>query len=85
MIHPLSLLWPHNRTNQAQVLEDQISVMLEDGNYDHYIFKAHALASSIELGDETYFRTEEIARVKVKDRFGKHIESYRIYRKGGTL
>lgn len=71
-------LYPHGSTNLSP---NTINILLRDGAYDHYIVPAPMMAPSIEVENELYFRTEEIAHVKIKDRFGKRIEFYRVYQK----
>lgn len=71
-------LWPHSQTNQSQA---KIRVLLDKGEQDHYIVEAPILAPTVEVDGEVYVRTERIAHVKVKDRFGKRTESYRVYSK----
>lgn len=69
-------LYPHGSTNLSP---NTINILLRDGTHDHYIVSAPMMAPSIEVEGELYSRTNEIAHVKIKDRFGKRIESYRVY------
>lgn len=70
--------WPHNQTNLSPNI---IHVLLSGGTYDHYIVTAPMLAPFVEIDGEQYVRTEKVAGVKIKDRFGKRLETYRVYRK----
>lgn len=71
-------LWPHNQTNQPLA---KIKVLLDEGEHDHYIIEAPILAPIVEEDGEVYARTEDIAYVRIKDKYGKRMETYRVYRK----